>query len=477
MQIFIYQYVNMKKILFFICFLGVLLTGFSQSLVEKIGESVSVLRADKQMKHAIMSFYVEETGTAKRVFALNEEIGLAPASTQKIFTSIASFSLLGNGFTYKTELLYDGKIVRDTLKGNLIIKASGDPTFGSWRFNNSKQEVILSRLLSFVNKAGIRCINGDIIIDNGTFSYQPLPGGWIWDDIGNYYGAGAWALNWNENQYDLVLRTGKKEGDSVSVLRTSPEMEGINFTNLLKTGAPGSGDNGYIYLPPFSSNAFVTGTVPAGTSEFVLSGSMPDPSRQFNHFLRNALEQHQISFLKSTNNGLQNNSSGGKTNTGLGILESPSLDSINYWFLKKSINLYGEALVKTIGRQTKEDGSTEAGIEEVKKFWQKNGIDSGSLHIIDGSGLSPQNRVTAKSLVQALQFAVEKKWYKSFYDALPLYNGMKMKSGTISGCKAFAGYHTTKEGKKYSFAIILNNYGVNGDNILPKIFKVLDTLK
>jgi len=60
---------------------------------------------------------------------------------------------------------------------------------------------------------------------------------------------------------------------------------------------------------------------------------------------------------------------------------------------------------------------------------------------------------------------------------LPLYNNMKLKSGTISACRAFAGYHTAANGKKYVVAIIVNNYDVSKGNITSKIFKVLDTLK
>ncbi|MEP7319211.1 MAG: D-alanyl-D-alanine carboxypeptidase, partial [Panacibacter sp.] len=64
-----------------------------------------------------------------------------------------------------------------------------------------------------------------------------------------------------------------------------------------------------------------------------------------------------------------------------------------------------------------------------------------------------------------------------FYNALPLYNGMKMKSGTIGGAKAYAGYHTSKSGTEYTFAIIINNYDSDAGSIVPKMFKVLDELK
>jgi len=156
---------------------------------------------------------------------------------------------------------------------------------------------------------------------------------------------------------------------------------------------------------------------------------------------------------------------------------SPPLDSLNYWFLQKSINLYGEALIKTIAYQQAGTGSTDKGVEILRDFWSKNGIEKSAINIIDGSGLSPQNRVTTNALVTVLQYAKTRPWFNSFYNALPSYNNMKMKSGTIGGAKAYTGYHTAKNGTEYTFAIIINNYDADAGNIVPKMYKVLDELK
>jgi len=150
---------------------------------------------------------------------------------------------------------------------------------------------------------------------------------------------------------------------------------------------------------------------------------------------------------------------------------------MKYWFLKKSINLYGEAFIKTIGWEKGELGSTEKGIELVREFWAKHGIDKSAIHIIDGSGLSPQNRVTAESEVKVLQYAKTRPWYNSFYNALPETNGMKMKSGAIGGARAFAGYQAAKNGAEYIFSIIVNNYDGSSSEIVKKMYKLLDILK
>jgi serine-type D-Ala-D-Ala carboxypeptidase/endopeptidase (penicillin-binding protein 4) len=451
---------------------------FAQTIKQKIDKAVKQLQADPQMKHATMSLYVVETKTGKPVYALNEQVGLTPASTQKIFTSVAAFELLGKDYRYKTELGYDGEITTGVLNGDLYITGYGDPTTGSWRYAQTKREVLLNNILVAINKADIKKIQGEIIMDDSKFTYQPLPGGWIWEDIGNYYGAGTWAINWNENQYDLLLKPGAKEGDEVEITGTKPVLQDFIITNLLKTGKAGSGDNGYIYTSPYAGKSFVEGTVPAGEKSFKLSGSLPHPANQFGKELGSILSEQQIinaGHIKTSEDFSNNDIPSNKKL--ITTFYSPTLDSINYWFLQKSINFYGEALIKTIAYEKTGFGSTEKGVELLKDFWSKNSIEEPALNIADGSGLSPQNRVTTDALVKALQYAKEKSWFKNFYNALPTYNGMHMKSGTIGGAKAYTGYHTSKSGTAYTFAIIINNYDSEGGSIVSKMYKVLDELK
>ena len=145
--------------------------------------------------------------------------------------------------------------------------------------------------------------------------------------------------------------------------------------------------------------------------------------------------------------------------------------------MRRSVNLYGESLVKTISLQQDGFGSTERGIEILLDFWEKNGIEKTSFNIIDGSGLSPQNRVTTNALVKVLRYASGRPWFGNFYEALPSFNGMKMKSGSIGGARAFTGYHTSKDGKQYLFAIIVNNYNGSSSEVVKKMYRVLDILK
>lgn len=452
----------------------------AQAIAVKLANVIKQFEADAQVQHGIISLYVADAQTGKTVYEHNAQIGLAPASTQKLFTSAAAFELLGSDYRYKTLVGYDGNIEEGVLKGNLHINGSGDPTLGSWRWSDTKEDVVLKKIITALQDKNITNIKGDVLFNDSAFSIQPLPGGWIWDDIGNYYGAGSWAINWHENQYDLHLQPGKKEGDTTQIVKVAPQLSEAQLYNAITTGKKGSGDNGYIYLAPNSLMGFTQGTIPLQNEPFVISGAFADAPRQFVNALKELFKKQKIQAdgrYRSHTAFKANKETWPVMQKSLVTLLSPPMDSINYWFLRKSINLYGEALIKTLALEKNGLGSTEKGVELVREFWKERGIDKGSVNIIDGSGLSPQNRVTTFAEVKVLQYAQTRPWYKAFYNALPEYNGMKMKSGSIGGARAFAGYHTAKDGKQYVFSIIVNNYEGSSGEIVKKLYTVLDVLK
>ncbi len=464
--------------------------------------AVRKLEADTTMRHALLGFFVLDAATGKVVVERNAQVGLAPASCQKLFTSAAVLDLLGPDYRYVTRLGYDGKIENGVLNGNFQLVGSGDPTLGSWRYDSTKEEVVLARWVRAVKQAGIRSYTGNLIVDDRRWGTDVVPRGWIWEDIGNYYGAGAWGVDWHENQFDVRLQPGKAVGDPVAIVGSGKEQTLITWVNELKTGAPGSGDNAYIFLTPYGTVAILRGTVPLQREEMVISGSLSNPPREIGQAL---LEDWRKGGIKWTDQVGGNKSKepdgeeldtegpGGRVRTAMelalgrksvdppvaiiGESVSPRLDSINFWFLKKSINLYGEALVKTLGLEKAGAATTEKGVELVRKFWSERGIEPSAIHIVDGSGLSPQNRVTAEALVRVLQYAKGRPWYLSFYQALPLINGVHMKSGAIGGARSYAGYQVAPDGREYIFSILVNNYDGASGEMVKKLFAVLNVLK
>lgn len=468
------------KLLTVMCLCFVYSFSFSQSAEVKLAHAFKKLESDSQFKHAIISLYVVDSKTGKEVFNKNAQLALAPASCQKVVTSVAAFELLGKDYRYKTEFGYDGSIKDSMLNGNLYFTALGDPTLGSWRWTETKEENIKEKILTAVKANSISIINGDMIIDDSKWETQSTPRGWIWEDVGNYYGAGARGLNWHENQYDLILKPGKKTGDSVEIVATKPELQVSVLINELKTGKEGSGDNSIIYLPEDGLIGYVRGTVPAGKETFTVSGSMPNPAISFTKTLEDLFNDNNIKLSgrsKTSTLFFLNKETMPHSSKALLTIVSPPLDSINYWFLKKSVNLYGEALVKTISYEKTNFGSTDTGITIIRNFWRERGIERSALKIIDGSGLSPANRVTTNALVSVMQYARQQSWFSSFYYALPETNGIKMKDGYISGVRSYTGYVKSKTGAEYTFSFIVNNFDGSAGTVREKMWKLLDILK
>jgi D-alanyl-D-alanine carboxypeptidase/D-alanyl-D-alanine-endopeptidase (penicillin-binding protein 4) len=389
---------------------------------------------------------------------------------------------MGKEYRYKTEFGYQGTITGRKLNGRIYALGSGDPTLGSWRYESTKEPEITKRIIKSIRGLKIDTAEYVMFVEDRRFEISNIPDGWIWQDIGNYYGAGAGALNWRENQYDIVLKSGNNIGDNVEITGIKPYNYFSNEIESKATAAAkGSGDNAYIYLPLGNATAVVKGTIPIGESRFVISGAIPDPAYEFQNRMMDTVKKAGIKILFEGFPMFNIADDFPTVYSDKGIAfhteYSPSLDSIIYWFLKKSVNLYGEALIKTFAYEKQGFGSTDSGVAIVKKFWKDKGLDENELNIYDGSGLSPLNRVTTHAQVEILKYAKTKDWFPYFLRSLPDYNGMTMKSGTISDVKGFCGYHKAKDGKEYIFSFLVNNYSGKTSGVVGKMYKVLDVLK
>jgi serine-type D-Ala-D-Ala carboxypeptidase/endopeptidase (penicillin-binding protein 4) len=359
-----------------------------------------------------------------------------------------------------------------------IIVGSGDPSLGSWRWENTKTNIVINKIAAILQKANIKTIIGKIIIQDG-YTKNVTPSNWIWEDLGNYYGAPTRLFNWRENQYDVNFSSTKKIGEATTIVNIDPELPNVQINNEVTSAEVGTGDNTLIYLPAYGNEAIIKGTIPANETKFTVSGALPNPSMAFAKTLLNKLKASGIKLneqiITTSEQGLAK-----KEWTKVILLDtikSPTLENLNYWFMKRSINLYGEAFLNKIAQVNTNNYNTKSGVEVVKNFWQKKGISANALNIYDGSGLSPANRVTTKTLVTILQYAKKQTWYESYLNAFPNYNEMKLKSGTIGDVKGFSGYHTAKDGTEYIVSFLVNNYNGSTKTLVNKMFKVLDELK
>ena len=454
-----------------------------------IDNAIQRLVSDDVLRRGQSGICVMDVKTGQMLGSYNSTMSLIPASNMKIVTTAAALKILGSDFTFRTDLQYDGDIKDSILYGNIVIKGYGDPTLGS---PNMDSVVRIEGLLDFfsaqIKTLGIKKIVGRIIGDGSAFEKATAAHTWLWEDLGNYYGAGPSGLNINENQYKLNLQQNSSVGSPPSVSSTSPHVPDFTLYNEL-TSAAGGGDDSYIYAAPYSRVGIVKGAIPAGSNIFRVKGSVPDPPYFAAWHLREVLIQNGIDVTDSaaTQIWIEQKALPILPRKTFFTWRSPSLASIVTHANLESVNLYCEAILRTIAFNQTGFGSNDKGTELVSKFWQSQGIDTEGLFMQDGSGLSPRDGITPYQLTSMLRtVALDNQWFTPFYNSLPVaglsgtmknmfkthpsvIGRIRAKSGTISRVRAYSGYATANDGRLIAFSILLNNFTCTQNEIRKRL--------
>lgn len=466
-----------------------------QSRNSPLKNALSDFSKDEALNNSSWGFYAVDTRTGKTIISHNPDLALIPASTQKVVTTLTALSMLGSDYQFETLLQYDGNIEKGSLKGNLYIKGLGDPMLGAKMADDTLAlDLIFAKWLREIKATGITTIEGNIIADGSWFDDQLIPPKWMWEDMGNYYGAGAHALSVHENLYSVFFQPGNREGTPATVANTDPAVPGMTFHNDVTTGPRGSGDKVYIYGSPYSNQRWLTGTVPLGENNFEVKGSLPDPGYFLAATFANFLQQNNIA-LKGSAYTHRNTPANENKDTRVIISrhQSPRLEVIAARTNFNSVNTYAENFIKTLGRVFKDEGTFSAGSEVITEFWEEKGLDTRGLRIHDGSGLSPYNNITVRQLTGMLVFAAQDEaLYNSLIKGFPvagrsgslagMFTGtssqgvLSAKSGFLGNVRAYTGYTRSQEGHVIAFTIIVNNYSGTPIQMRRKMEKVMDAL-
>jgi D-alanyl-D-alanine carboxypeptidase/D-alanyl-D-alanine-endopeptidase (penicillin-binding protein 4) len=463
-------------LLFFLFNYHVLIAQDNAALL-KLKNELKAMSQETLFKYGHIGFSLR-AADGKIIHEFNGDKSLIPASNLKLLTTGTALRILGENFRFETKLVYDGVVKNGTLKGNLYIVGGGDPTLGSERIpGNLNYTQLFSFWTEKIKEAGISKIEGSIIPVNSIFEKNSIPDGWIWSDIGNYYGAGVSGLNINENFYKIFFKPGKV-GEGTQILRTEPTIPNIQFDNQVKTAAAGSGDNAYIYGGPFSSHRFISGSIPTGVSEFGIKGSIPDPGYLCSYLLYQNLLSNGIpvSQIPKSNNDTIGISEQSLRNI-IYVHHSIEIKEIIKYTNFYSINLYAEALLKMVAVKKGLKGDTKSGVKAMVEYWKVNGLQVEGMFLNDGSGLSPQTGIRPSQMTAFLNCMAKD---SSYFASLPtagesgtlsrFCKGTKAekkivaKSGTLSKVICYSGYVKSKNGDLNSFSVFINNY--NGSNSL-----------
>lgn len=396
------------------------------------------------MDHVIKGAVIIDTKTGHILMDRLGQVSLQPASTLKLITTAAALHILGPETCFYTVLEYDGLLDKTgVLHGNVYIRGGGDPCLGSGRAQGSlpwnQQLAVWGQALQ---QAGILSIEGCIIGDDSAWTgpLRAVPS-WLIEDVGNAYGAAPCALAFCENSYTLQLNPGTRIGERVDIIHIEPPIPSLKPTSSVTRGPANSGDGTCIYGSERDPQQIMLGTIPAQNSSFTVRGAIHHPEEVVATLFETHLKNQGILILNQSLPRLAHR-------THLHTTTSPPVKEIVYWTNQKSINLYAEHLLRHIGK-----GSADRGILAVRAFLTSFGMNTEGFHMVDGSGLSYKNCITAHLLATFLFKMRTSPYFDLFLASLPVKEPhIRGKAGFISLVCNYAGYTTDQ-----TFAILINN--------------------
>lgn len=409
-----------------------------------------------------------------------------PGSTQKLFTTWIALDLLGGDRAYPTELLRAGTLADGTLKGDLVIQGGGDPSFaGAQAGPSHTAQAVFGTWAEALKREGIRKVDGCVIGDGSFLEEEGPHPAELWEDAGNYYAGIVSGLCFNDNLFAAEFSGAAAPGRPVALRGTAPKHTGIaRFENHLVTGAADSRDSAY-FLGGFPSPVRVLrGSYPAGRMPFALRGSLPNPAwtcaREFSDFL--AAKGIAVTGGAACGDALAlpNHAPVAGTEAIAGTkIASPPLRELLRIVNQRSDNNWAAQTLALIGKGTGHQAGWRGGLDAVYGWLDAHGFDRKLIHLKDGNGLSRYNWIAPSQTARLLAYAFRDAKFPEFQATLvgapgsegkldrfgPGWEGrLFVKTGTLEGASALAGYLRAKSGKWLVFSIAANNFEArNGD--------------
>lgn len=410
-------------------------------LIPQVSNAYSVDKAisDSGINKGAVSVSVRDTATGKPVYQLHEKNPRIPASTLKIITYTAAVDTLGKDFKFKTELYKN-------TNNQLYLKLAADPFLTSKDLENLMEEAEKKKIIDpkqfFID---------DFVIDSVEWGE-----GWQWDDELNPLMPKFSPYNIDGNMLKLFIEPTVSGAPAQLYLTT---FYPLTFINLVITGKE---NDVKLSKKNFISPNIITAE---GTVEKQFSMDIPtnNPKRYFILKLEEAIRNAHLEYY-----GMFKQAKVPTQNVYKVASIEHDLDQATEAILKKSSNMTAETLFKIAGgKYVNNTGSIEHAVEMLNAYCKKNKIDVSDIKIVDGSGVSKNNLMTADFMTK---FLVKEAKNENLVENLPiptegtlanrmLYfkDKLKAKTGTMSDVSALAGYLTTQKGNVVAFDIMIND--------------------
>lgn len=435
---------------------------FSQDLPNAVKQALN----QNGIPESATSIYIHEINTTNPIVAFNSDKPMNPASVMKLITTFAGLELLGPAFTWKTEIYTNGVLKEGKLQGDLIIKGYGDP-----RLNLENFWLLVHRLY----QKGLHEITGDLILDNSYFDISiKNPAAF---DNKPYRSYNTFPEAHLVNYRATELRIIPEAGNNSARIIINPQTEFITLNNnlkLTKSKCIEWRDTLDTIIDVDTENnhhATVTlnGDYPIACGEKSLLLSLHNSQTYTLGIFKQLWKQQGGMFNGKVRTG---NVPDGKLP--YEIHQSPPLTEIIRDINKYSNNTAARQLYLTLGTVSGNKPATLNKSNNAVRQWLKSKeLNSPEFVIENGSGLSRNERITARHLGKLLLKAFQSSVMPEFVSSLPILGldgTMKkrltgtdvtgrahIKTGSLNGVKAMAGYMLNKSGKRMVIIFLVNH--------------------
>jgi D-alanyl-D-alanine carboxypeptidase/D-alanyl-D-alanine-endopeptidase (penicillin-binding protein 4) len=427
---------------------------------DPLPRELSKALAARALRGARVGALVVDQRSGRVLFGREAERALVPASNLKVLTALAALHALGPTHRFVTSVHASGPPNANGSVGTLYLRGGGDPALTSEDF---------WRLAADLRKAGLREVTEGIVLDDSVFDRER----WhpSWKGVGSRaYHAPVGALTVNYGAFAVVVAPSSKTGSPVATT-IDPVIPFLQLTNRASTGPPRSRLSLKVDRKAMgeSDRIVVSGHAPSSWKGKTYHRSVSDPAR----YAGNVFAMQLAAVGIEVKGPIQL----GGVPAAAGVLlefEGQPLAEVVRRFLKYSNNSIGEGLVKALGARSGEGpGSWPLGIEAVRAELVAAGVSTEGISMVDGSGLSYENRVSPRTLVDTVRVGAGSfQFGPEFLAGLPIAGRdgtlqeraeaatqrARAKTGLLNGVTGLSGLAERPDGSVVVFSVLVNGF-------------------
>jgi D-alanyl-D-alanine carboxypeptidase/D-alanyl-D-alanine-endopeptidase (penicillin-binding protein 4) len=466
-----------------------------RSDVARFRARVDAALSEAHAQKALWGILVTDRDTGEALYELNADRFFTPASNAKIVTTSLALATLGPTYQFRTTLESAGRFGDDgRLRGDLVFVGRGDPDLSNRKFpyagkveRDGPAEKVLAQMADDAIAKGLKEIDGDIVADDSYYPYDPYPPGWSVGDLYFTFGAPVSAIAFNDNSISVEVSPGLRVGDPASVT-VEPAAAIGSFGHELTTGVADGKPEFGVVSQPGPQFLLLRGLIPLGHVPLKLDLAMPDPAETAALALKQVFAARGVRITGTVR--VQHAAPAeiypdadevlgpapvprAPDTIVFAVHISPPLSEIVRVTNKVSQNLHAELLLRAVGHEKKGFGVTDAGIWVEQDFLKRVGVADGDVVFTDGSGLSRDDLITPRAMVQLLRYDAAQPWGADYIATFPIAgvdgtletrlkdtvaaSRIEAKTGALDHVRAISGFATTLRGERLIFAIFGNN--------------------